>query len=104
MEGILLSPPITFSIIHELVALVALQLQAIKRLIPEHLAISGGLGSLVQKKRFDDLIGHLHKNVLFAKWIILFEIDGLHRHALTLFEKGHHSNGAYSAAPGGWQR
>ena len=29
MEGILLSPPITFPIIHELVALVALQLQAI---------------------------------------------------------------------------
>ena len=25
-------------------------------------------------------------------------------HALTLFGKGHHSNGAYSAAPGGWQR
>ena len=23
---------------------------------------------------------------------------------LTLFEKGHHSSGAYSAAPGGWQR
>ena len=39
-----------------------------------------------------------------AGWIILFEIDGLHRHALTLFEKGHHSSGAYSAAPGGWQR
>ena len=79
-------------------------IEGVKRLIPEHLAFSGGLGSLIQKKRFDDLIGHLHKNVLFAKWIILFEIDGLHRHALTLFEKGHHSNGAYSAAPGGWQR
>ena len=25
---------------------------------------------LVQKKRFDDLIGHLHKNVLFAKWVL----------------------------------
>ena len=37
-------------------------------------------------------------------WIILFEIDGLHRHALTLFGKGHHSNGAYSAAPDGWKR
>ena len=24
--------------------------------------------------------------------------------SLTLFEKGHHSNGAYSAAPGGWKR
>ena len=76
----------------------------VKRLIPEHLAFSGGLGSLIQKKRFDDLIGHLHKNVLFAKWIILFEIDGLHRHALTLFEKGHHSSGAYSADPDGWKR
>ena len=47
------------------------------RLIAEHLAFPGGLGSLIQKKRFDDFIGHLHKNVLFAKWIILFEIDGL---------------------------
>ena len=79
-------------------------IEGVKRLIAEHLAFSGGLGSLIQKKRFDDLIGHLHKNVLFAKWIILFEIDGLHRHALTLFEKGHHSSGAYSADPDGWKR
>ena len=54
-------------------------IEGVKRLISEHLALSGSLGPLIQKKRFDDLIGHLHKNVLFAKWIILFEIDGLHR-------------------------
>ena len=72
--------------------------------IAEPIGIICGIVPTTQKKRFDDLIGHLHKNVLFAKWIILFEIDGLHRHALTLFGKGHHSNGAYSAAPDGWKR
>ena len=78
--------------------------KGVKRLVAVHLALPGGLGPLVQQERFNNFIRHLHKGVLGAERVILFEVDGLHRPALTLPEKGSHSSGAYSAGPAGWQR
>ena len=72
-------------------------------LVAVHLALPGSLGPLVQQERFNDFIRHLHKGILGAERIILFEVDGLHRPALTLMGKGRHSSGAYSAGPAGWQ-
>src|SRR5699024_11475683 len=53
--------------------------KGVKRLVTVHLAISGGLGPLIQQERFDNLIGHFHKGVLGAERVILFQVDGLHR-------------------------
>ena len=72
-------------------------------LVAVHLTLPGSLGPLVQQKRLDNFIRHLHKGVLGAEWVILFEVDRLHRPALTLTGKGRHSSGAYSAGPAGWQ-
>ena len=55
--------------------------KGVKRLVAVHLAISGGLGPLIQQERFDNLIGHFHKGVLGAERVILFQVDDLHRHA-----------------------
>ena len=42
--------------------------------------------------------------IVTAVHISDFFMKLLHRRSLTLFEKSHHSSGAYSAAPDGWQR
>ena len=78
--------------------------KGVKRLVAVHLPLPGGLGPLVQQERLGDFIGHLHKGVLGAERVILFEVDRLHRPALTLPGKVRHSSGAYSAGPAEWQR